>query len=290
MSQGSRWNKFISKSGTLRVVTIEGVAIIEDIAQRHSLPSEMTQGLGEAVLTGLLLASSRKAGERINLSIQGSGLWKQAVVDAYPEGFARGFVSPGKPDWHNASRGPWENGLITVLSTKSSEGNRPYSGTVALETGYLDQDIAFYWNQSEQIPTTISMNMSSTKDGVVSARAIMVQAITGATAGDLRKIEHSLDALKKLIKEDVATIPAKLPETFEGEPFSLIEETPLQFKCNCSAERVEEALLLTGSDDLKYMLVDREHIEVKCDFCSNKFQLTRSKVEDMLRRMNRGNA
>src|SRR5688500_2838718 len=124
MASGSRWNKFISKSGTIRAVTIEATSLIEDIAQRHSLSPELTQGLGEAVLAGLLLASSRKGGERINLSIQGSGVWKQAVVDAYPEGYARGFVSPGKPDWHNASRGPWENGLITVLSTKSSEGNR----------------------------------------------------------------------------------------------------------------------------------------------------------------------
>ena len=255
--------------------------------------------MSEATLAGLLIAASHKAGERINLSVQGSGLWKQAVVDSYPEGFARGFIQAGVPgDWQNSGRGPWGNGLITVLHTKASEGNRPYSGTVALETGHLDRDLAFYWHQSEQITTVVAFHVEVAKDGAGASRsspglksacAVMAQAITGISDEERKKIENSAAGLKKITEGEFLDLGAKLEKIFSTK-FTLIEDTPLQFRCNCSAERVEEALLLTGAEDLKFMLGDRENIEVKCDFCSQKYALPRKKVEDLIRRTGKGNA
>ncbi|MEQ1875347.1 MAG: Hsp33 family molecular chaperone HslO [Bdellovibrionia bacterium] len=287
----SRWTKLISQSGNIRIVAVEAATLISEISSRHSLTVDLTQGIGEATLAGLLIASSHKSGERVNLSIQSSGKWKQAVVDAYPEGYARGFISAGKPgDWQTTGRGPWGNGLITVLHTKSSEGNRPYSGTVALETGFLEQDLAFYWNQSEQIPSVVGMHVTVDANGLTNARAVMAQAITGITEDELKKLENSLEKLQKLAATDLTDLSAKVQKIFGGEKFTLVEDTPLEFRCNCSAEKVEEALLLTGAEDLRYMLGDRDNIEVKCDFCSQKYTLNRAKVQDLLRRMSRGNA
>src|SRR6188768_3345540 len=126
----NRWTKYLSKSGTIRIVIIDAFIVVEEMAANHGLNGPMTLGLGEGTLAGLLLAASHKSGERINLSIQGSGLWKRLVVDADPEGFVRGYIYKGEPE--ESTRGPWGNGIITVLQTQNNEGKQPYSGMVTL--------------------------------------------------------------------------------------------------------------------------------------------------------------
>ncbi|HEX4924792.1 MAG TPA: Hsp33 family molecular chaperone HslO [Bdellovibrionales bacterium] len=278
----SRWTKYLSKTGNVRVVTIEAKPLIDEIAQRHGLSGDLLQGISDATLAGLLFAACQKGGERVNLSIQGSGKWKQAVVDAYPEGFVRAYIAPGQAeDWSNPSRGPWGNGLLTILHTKNAEGQRPYSGTVSLETGYLDQDLAFYWHQSEQLTSNVVIS---------GPRAILAQAIAGATPEELKMIEACRPELQEIAKADISKPVALLEKAFPNAHFAVVEETPLKFRCNCSQERVEEAMLLTSADDVRYLLGDNDHIDVKCDFCGQKYQLSRQKAESIIGRMNKGKA
>lgn len=283
MSQAtSRWTKYLSRTGNIRVVTIEAKPLIDDVSQRHGLSPEDAAGIGQAALGGLLLAACHKPGERVNLSLQASGKWKQAVVDAYPEGFVRAFIVAGQPgDWIKPERGPWGNGLLTVLYTKNAEGERPYSGTVSLESGHLDRDLAHYWMQSEQLPSNVVIS---------GTRAVLAQALAGVTAAELKAIENCLPFLQNIVHADIAKPHEELERAFPGAGFAVVEETPLKFRCNCSKERVEEAMLLTNADDIQYMLGDSDHIEVKCDFCGHKYQITRKTAEALIGRMGRGQA
>ena len=273
----SRWTKYISKSGNIRVVAVEGREVIEETIRRHDLSDPMKKGIGEAVLAGLLLAACHKPGERINLSIQSSGPWRQAVVDSYPEGFVRAFIAAGTlGDWKNSSRGPWGNGLLTVLHTKNAEGQKPYSGTVSLETGFLDRDLNFYWQQSEQLASNAVFSKSA-------RQAILVQAIAGATPEEVKVIHECTEELRKLAEQEVLKIVEPLNRIFSESNFSVIEDNLVQFRCNCSQERVEQALLLTSVEDLRYLLGEHTSIDTKCDFCSTHYIVSRARAEELIK-------
>jgi molecular chaperone Hsp33 len=273
----TRWTKYLSKSGTLRVVIVDAGDIVDEMAKRHSLGDDLKIGLGQASLAGLLLAASHKSGERVNLSIQSSGIWKKAVVDADPEGFVRGFLIGGEEDI-TIGQGRWGVGTITVLQTKNSEGKQPYSGIVSLHTGFLDRDMSLYWGQSAQIQT----NMAFSEDG---KRAIMVQAVTGAITEDHELIATCGPELRKFVEKEVLKEAATLPEILPGHTFNIMEDTPLAFRCNCSQERVEQALLLTGKDDIKYLISQDEAFEMKCDFCNNRYQVSRKRAEELMKKL-----
>jgi redox-regulated HSP33 family molecular chaperone len=88
----SRWIKCISTQGNIRGVAIQATDLVRELASLHGLHGAGAQGLGEALIAGILLGSYCKSGERVNLNVQGSGGFSQALVDAYPDGRVRGYV------------------------------------------------------------------------------------------------------------------------------------------------------------------------------------------------------
>src|SRR5688572_14110779 len=109
--KASRWIKCIKKDGNLRAVVIQASDLAAWMARLHGLEGPHAQGLGEAALGGLLVATFCKDGERVNLQIQGKGRFAQALVDAYPDGRVRGYVIPRE----SGGEGPglWGHGVLS---------------------------------------------------------------------------------------------------------------------------------------------------------------------------------
>jgi molecular chaperone Hsp33 len=286
----SRWIKCVSTPGSIRGVAIQATDLVRSMAQLHHQEGLAARGLGEAVIAGLLLASHCKPGERINLNIQGSGSFKHALVDADPEGWVRGYLVE-TPDAQErfareAEFGPWGGGLLSVLRTKGKEGKQPYVGTVPLVTGFLAKDLSFYWLQSEQIPTAVGITVKVEDKQVVAAGGFMIQALPGASPAEVRAIEHHIQDLNPLAEQlsRQADPMALLSQIFQSTAFVLLEERPIVFKCDCSVERVERALVLAGTRELEAMLAEDSKATVRCDFCEKEYEVTR---EDLARLISR---
>jgi molecular chaperone Hsp33 len=247
------------------------------------------KGLGESVLSALLIASYCKQDQHINLNIQGSGFYKQALIDAYPNGSVRGYVverdapSDTKTD-EGEEAGPWGNGFLSVLRTKDDLGEKPYISTVPLLTGHLAKDLSFYWVQSEQIPTAVGLSVNIDGNQVTSAAAFLVQALPGANQSELRSIEQHIFEIKPF-SEAVASglSPVHLLSLiFQNTPFMLIEEKSLQFNCTCSWERVQKALVLIGSNELRVLMEQEEGAMVRCDFCAREYKVNREELSKLI--------
>jgi molecular chaperone Hsp33 len=281
-----RWVKCISTPGNIRGVAIQATELVQSIADRHGLKGRGARGLGEAVLGALLISSYCKQGQRINLNIQGSGFFQQALVDAYPDGTVRGYVSERdtlfSPD---KNFGPWGMGFLSVLRTKDEDQGRgkPYIGTVPLLTGHLAKDLSFYWVQSEQIPSAVGLAVNLDGDKVASAGAFLVQALPGASTTEVKLIEQHIQEIQSFA-ESVAQDPSPirlLSQIFQSTAFMVVEERPLAFKCNCSWERVQRALILVGPTELQAMLHEDRFAVVRCDFCAKEYRVD----EEMLVRL-----
>ena len=77
----------------------------------------------------------------------------------------------------------------------------------------------------------------------------------------------------------------------EGIEFDVFDELYVDYKCNCSRERVEKALITLGSRDLYQMLEEQkqegkpDELEVSCRFCGRKEIFTRKDIDKMVKNM-----
>ncbi len=291
MSARSRWIKCISTHGNLRGVALQASDVVRDLTDRHGLKGMGSRGLGEAAVAALLVASSCRQGERVNLNIQGSGFFQQGLVDAYPEGIVRGYVVE-RPGAHSeeflriaGDLGPWGTGILSVLRTRLEEANRPYIGTVPLVTGHLAKDMTFYWVQSEQIPSSVGIAINLDEDGrISSAGGFLIQALPGASIAEVKEVEvhiQEIQSLAERIAHEENPIHL-LSQIFQSTAFMVVDERPLRFECNCSWTRVERALTLLSGSDLRAIIRDDGKASVRCDFCASEYLVEAAMIEKMI--------
>ena len=61
------------------------------------------------------------------------------------------------------------------------------------------------------------------------------------------------------------------------------EKIPAAFRCNCSKERVEKALISIGRKELKEMIDEGNPIELKCHFCNTSYDFSVEELKKILR-------
>ncbi len=292
-SGSSQWIKCISTQGNVRGVAIQATAVVQELAEIHGLKGPLIQRLGEAVMGALLIASYCKGKEKVNLNIRSSGQVFQALVDAYPDGTVRGYVVEQSDAtlpkdgivFEDPSRGPWGEGLLSILRTQHESREKPYIGTVPLVTGHLAKDLTFYWVQSEQIPSAVGLAVELSPEGkVLAAGGFLVQALPGASAQEIRAIEEHISEIQSLAErlEESSEPIMLLSQIFQDTAFIVVEEKPLTFKCRCSWDRVKRALTLVGAAELKSMLNEDQGASIRCDFCTTDYRLDAEGLKELI--------
>ncbi len=282
------WVKCISTHGNLRGVAIQATDLVQSMAIRQHLKGAAIRGLGESVMGALLTAALCKHGQRINLNIRGTGLFQQALVDAYPEGNVRGYIIEQSHELPvDESLGPWGSGLLSMLRTQdeaAGKGGSPYIGTVPLITGHLAKDLSFYWAQSEQIPSAVGLAVSLEGERILSAGGFLIQAMPGASSEEIQTVEQHIQEIESLSKllETHKNPTHLLSQIFQSTPFMIVDEKPVAFSCNCSWERVQRALTLVGVEELQSMLLEDHSAMVRCDFCSNEYHVDAKFLEKLI--------
>ncbi len=288
----STWHKWLSQPGNIRVVAVEATALVRELSKSQQLTGIAQQGYGEAVVGAILVASAHKSSESINLNAQGSGVFRQAIIDASPEGKIRGFLREQKDksmhtfgaEGHN---GPWGSGVLTVLLTKEAEGSHPYTGMVPIATGFLDDAINEYYKDSEQTASRVGLFVEFDGQEVKRARGALVQVLGGASEEELAAIEsltvQPLRALAQLANDETAFI-TQASKLWGNRIFKNVETQKLVAYCNCSQDRIERALKLTGEQDIKEALGKDPYLTITCDFCRKDFRLSAERIKSLFSR------
>ena len=287
-SPQDQWIKIIATTGNIRGVAIQAGTLVQSLCELHQVNGNAAQGFGEAIMGALLISSYCKSGERVNLNIQGSGYIRQALVDAYPDGSVRGYVSARteEPDLSTAEGepiGPWGAGMLSVLRTKEGQA-QPYIGTVPLVTGHLAKDLTFYWAQSEQVPSAVGLAVNFENGKVVNAGGFLIQALPGASPVEVAAIERHINDLESLASQIAKNADPLLllSHIFQSMAFVIIEKKALSFKCQCSWERVQRALALVGVSELQAMLKEDNKAVVRCDFCTKEYEVGSEELQEMI--------
>lgn len=274
----------MAAKGKLRVVTCVTTDLTNDICFLQGASPVVSIALGRALAGVALLGSTLKQGQRLALKFEGNGPMKKLIAEADWDGALRGTVAVPEVEADSVSAALGKAGFLTV--TKDLGLKEPYSGMVQLYTSEIAEDLAYYLTDSEQIPSAVALGVSLAPDGqVAAAGGFLIQSLPPsdevAVEQVMARIEQ-LPPLTSLLKE--GTTPTKLLERLlEGLEYNLLETTDLAFRCGCSRDKVERALLSLGLAELQHMIEQQGEATVTCEFCKQPYRFEREELEALSR-------
>jgi molecular chaperone Hsp33 len=276
----------LGADGTVRALAAVTTGLVEEARRRHDTLPTATAALGRALTAALLLGGTMKAGERVSLQFSGNGPLGGILVDATPEGHARGFVN--RPRTHLPPRngkldvgGALGGGLLCVMRVLPDPAP-PYRSIVPLVSGEVGSDVARYLVDSEQTPSAVGIGVFVEVDGRVGAAGgYVLQAMPGAAPGTLERLEANVAASaapSDLVRQglDADAIVVRLLDGFAAR---VLDRQAVAFRCRCSRARATAAVLAMGCEELRAVLADERRAEVVCEFCAERYTVE----EDELR-------
>jgi molecular chaperone Hsp33 len=282
----------IDKKGTIKFFIASTTNLVEEARRIHNTSPTATAALGRvltaACMIGMTLKNDR---DTLTLKIKGDGPIGSIVSVANSNGEVKGYVDnpqvdlPKRPDGKLDVGGVvGKNGQIAVI--KDLGLKEPFIGYSNLVSGEIAEDLASYYYHSEQQPTAISLGvLVDTDTSVRASGGFMIQLLPGVSEEDIDRIESILKSIKPMstLIDEGLTPEEILKEIFGEFQIEVLDKTFVQYKCNCSMEKVESILVSLGNDELKAIIEEDGKAEVVCHFCNTKYNFSKEDLIKLLR-------
>ena len=281
----------MTMDGFVKVVAIRSTEIVRRGAQIQGTTPNATAAFGRCLTAAAMMGNMQKAENgSMTLQIRGGGPIGTITVVSDSVGNVRGCVTeakvplvekyPGKLDV-GATVG--NDGTITVI--RDLQLKEPYIGSTPLVSGEIGDDVTAYFAQSEQTPTACALGVLVDRDQSVKvAGGYLVQLLPGAP-------EEVVEALEEGIRRAGAVTPmleqGMTPEDILGQVCGTLgvvfmETTEVTYKCYCSRERVEGALISLGRKELEEIRDEGKDFPVECQFCDTIYAFTPEDIGKLL--------
>jgi molecular chaperone Hsp33 len=278
--------------GFVKVVAIRSTELVRRGAQIQGTTPNATAAFGRALTAASMMGNMQKVENgSMTMQIKGGGPIGGITVVSDATGNVRGYVL--EPNVPLAEKYP---GKLDVGSTVGTDGTltiirdlqmkEPYVGSVELISGEIGDDVTAYFAQSEQTPTACALGVLIDTDcSVKVAGGYLIQLLPGAP-------DETIDAVERGIKQAGAVtkmLEAGLtPEDILGQVCGEIgvvfmETTEVSYKCYCSRERVESALISLGKKELSEIAADGKNFPVECQFCDTVYEFTPEQILELVK-------
>ena len=281
----------ISKDGAVKAVAVSTRGLTERARQIHKTLPVATAALGRTLAAASMMGNALKEdGASVTLQIKGGGPLGTLLAVSDNEGNVRGTVENPAVDLPLRSDGKLDvgtavgcDGTLTVIRDLNMK--EPYVGSVGLLGGEIAEDLAAYFVESEQIPTACGLGVLVDRDqSVLAAGGYLIQLLPGAGEDTISKVEGGILAagsVTGLLREndDPEGLLYRVLSDFDLE---ILEHSPIEYRCYCSRERMERALLSIGREELRALIEEKGEAELTCRFCDNVQHFSREDLEAML--------
>ena len=284
----------ISTDGMVQAAAICSRGLTERARQIHKTLPVATAALGRTLAAASMMGNALKSeGASLTLQFKGGGPLGTVLAVSDNQGNVRGYVTDPHVDLPLRSDGKLDVGVAvghegTLTVIKDLHMKEPYVGTIDLLGGEIAEDIAGYFVESEQIPTACALGVLVDRDqSVKAAGGYLIQLMPGAAEDTIAKVEGGIMAagpVSAILDRD--DDPEKLlREVMSDFDLKILETCPVEYKCYCSRERVERALISLGRQELEQMLAEQGGCQLTCQFCDAVYDFTADDLRALLKNL-----
>ena len=281
----------ISKDGFVKATAVSTRGLTERARQIHKTLPVATAALGRTLAAASMMGNALKEdGASVTLQIKGGGPLGTLLAVSDNQGNVRGTVDHPEVDLPLRSDGKLDvgtavgtEGTLTVIRDLNMK--EPYVGSVGLLGGEIAEDLAAYFVESEQIPTACGLGVLVDRDqSVLSAGGYLIQLLPGAGENVIARVEGGVMAAGSVtgLLQENSDPEAMLRKVLSDFEIDVLERSPIEYRCYCSRERMERALISMGPEELQALIDDQGEAELTCRFCDNVQHFTREQLEAML--------
>ena len=275
-------------NGQARAILTESTGMVQRAKEIHGLSKIATAALGRTLTATAMMGTMLKGtGESVTASIRGGGPIGTVLAVSDEQGNVKGYVDNPAVDLPRTGKklpvgaAVGKEGRLTVI--KNMHLREPYVGQVNLVSGEIAEDFAMYFTASEQTPSLVSLGVLVSEEKVEAAGGLIVQLMPGASEAAIQSIENSagmfMDISGTMKEYHLEGAVDQLLMHLEPE---VLERRDVRYRCDCSRERVERALITLGKDELSDM-IDKQHgAQVDCHFCNKRYVFSEADLRQLL--------
>ena len=285
--------RMISADGTLTAMAVDTTDIVSEMERIHKTSAVTSAALGRLLTAASLMGAVLKGrDDSVTLRLNGGGPAGVVIAVSDSEGNVRGYVEnpiveiplniKGKLD---VSGAVGKDGTLTVM--KDLGLKEPYIGQVPIVSGEIAEDITSYYAVSEQTPTVCALGVLVNPDLTIKAAGgFIIQLLPTAAEDTITLVEECIRDIPSVTQMltsglDPEQICRKVLKKFELE---YLDGSEPEYRCSCSRQRVEKALISTGMEALEEMAEDNG-TEVCCHFCDKKYRFSSEEIRKLARNL-----
>lgn len=283
----------MSADGSVMAMAINSTDIASSIESIHHTSAVMTAAAGRLATAASMMGQLLKGdGDSLTLRLDGGGPAGTIIAVSDSRGNVKAYAQNPVVELPLNSRGKLDvsgavgkSGYLSVI--KDLGLKEPYSGQIPIVSGEIAEDITSYFAVSEQTPTVCALGVLVNPDLTVrAAGGFLVQLLPFAE-------QEAIDILEKNIR-DIQPVSAMIDQEMTPEEICNLLLDGLHphisgtvfpgYRCDCSRERVERAVVSLGREQLSQLIEEDHGTEVCCHFCGKKYQFSEDALREILQR------
>lgn len=286
--------RYITSDGSAYVIAADTGDIVREAERIHKPSAVVTAALGRLLTAASMMGVMLKGDDdSVTLRLCGDGPAGSFIAVADSGGNARGYVQNAIVEIPLNDRGKLDvkgavgtDGYLYVM--KDIGLKEPFIGTTQIVSGEIAEDITNYFAVSEQTPTVCALGVLVNPDlSVNCAGGFIIQLLSGCPEEAISAVESALSDIPSVTQmlSDNLTADDIAIRAMRGLEIEKLDETECEYRCNCSRERVEAALISTGADSLKEMAESDDNTSVACHFCDKRYIFTPEDINNIIKKV-----
>lgn len=278
----------MTRDGSARVLVINSKELVNGMLDVHKTAPTATAALGRLVTAASMIGTMLpENGDSLTMGFNSDGEIGKMLAVADYFGNVKSYIANPNADPKRRPDGKLNVGAAvgngTFYMIRDVGGKEPQSGTIEIVSGEIAEDIATYFAKSEQVPTVLSLGVLVGVDGRCrAAGGVLIQLLPfpddktvdliERNAAELYNISSMFD--KGMTNEQIIEIAMR------DIPFDYFDTIDVEYKCDCSRERMRKKIKGLGKKEILDML-DAQQSEGKarkltavCHFCNSEYEFT----------------
>ena len=283
--------RYITTDGSAVLSVLDSTEIVRTMEHYHHTSATASAALGRVLTVTSLIGYGLKDEDcSLTIMFKGDGPIGSITAVSDWKGNVRGYCDFPLADLPENAQGKLDvGGLIgrngTLYVLKDLGMDSPYIGQVELQNGEVAEDITAYFGYSEQIPTVCALGVLVNTDlTILNAGGFLLQLLPGATEDCISMIEKNISELSTMTKMlsdgmSINEIAQCILKKIENE---VIDSDHVDYRCNCSRQRMEKVLISLGKDELLQLAEEQETTEIVCHFCNSKYLFSKEELISLI--------
>ena len=278
----------MTTDGSARVLVVNSTEMVNEMIRVHKTAPTATAALGRLVSAASMIGTMLpEEGDSLTMGFNTTGDIKRLIAVADYYGNVKSYIDNPAADRNRKPNGKLDVGGALEYGTfymiRDVGGKEPQSGTIEIVSGEIAEDRATYFAKSEQIPTVLSLGVLVSPDlTCLAAGGILIQLLPFPDDRTVDLIERNaadISNISRLFAEG-KTNEEIIDIAMRDIPFDKFDTLEVEYKCDCSRERMRKKIRALGQKEIVSMFDEEEkegkkrELTAVCHFCNSEYKFT----------------